>query len=106
KLLRVVQDGLVQPLGSNRAVAVDVRLCAATNRDLDDEVEHGRFRRDLYARLSKVVLHVPGLAARRGDLLDWVDRLWAAWFRERGRAAPALTLKPAAVAAILAHGWP
>ncbi len=105
KLLRVVQDGQVQPLGSSRAVTVDVRLCAATHRELADDVEGGRFRRDLYARLAKLELRVPSLSARRGDLLDWVDRLWAAWFRERGRPAPALAFKPAAASAIVHHAW-
>jgi transcriptional regulator of acetoin/glycerol metabolism len=49
---------------------------------------------------------VPGLAERRGDLLDWIERLWGLWFRERGRPAPPLALKPAAAAAIVNHGWP
>ena len=106
KLLRVVQDGLVQPVGAARPVAVDVRVCAATNRELADEVERGGFRRDLHARLSKIELRVPALTARRGDVLDWVDRLWAAWFRERGKPAPALALKPAASSAIVLHAWP
>ena len=105
KLLRVVQDGVVQPLGASRAIAVDVRLLAATNRTLADEVERGRFRRDLHARLAKLELRVPALAERRGDVLDWIERLWAAWFRERGRGAPALTWRPAAAAAVVLAPW-
>ena len=105
KLLRVVQDGSVQPLGGNRAIAVDVRLCAATNRDLRDEIERGQFRRDLYARLAKFELRVPSLAARRGDVLAWIDRLWAAWFAQRGKVAPALSWRPAAARALVLHRW-
>ena len=105
KLLRVVQDGSVQPLGSNRAIAVDVRLCAATNRELRDEIERGQFRRDLYARLAKFELRVPSLADRRGDVLAWCDRLWAAWFAQRGRPVPPLTWRPAAASALVLHRW-
>jgi transcriptional regulator with GAF, ATPase, and Fis domain len=105
KLLRVVQDGVVQPVGSSRTITVDVRLVAATNRELGVSVDAGEFRRDLLARLSKWELRLPSLAARRGDLLDWVERMWRAWHRERdeSRAMPQLT--PGAVAAILTAPW-
>ena len=105
KLLRVVQDGVVQPVGSSKAVPVDVRLVAATNRELAASVEAGEFRRDLHARLAKWELRVPSLAARRGDLLDWVDRLWRAWHLERDEVNPPPRFTPGAAAAILGAPW-
>jgi two-component system NtrC family response regulator len=105
KLLRVVQDGVIQPIGARQATTVDVRLIAATNRDLAAEIDAGRFRRDLHARLARLELRVPSLAARRGDVLDWIDRLWATWCRDRDRPAAPLEWRPAAATAILDHAW-
>jgi DNA-binding NtrC family response regulator len=68
KLLRVVQDGVIEPLGTNAGVRVDVRLVSATNRDLKKAIAEGRFREDLYYRLHGVGLHLPPLRDRPGDL--------------------------------------
>ena len=69
KLLRALEEGKVRPLGSDTTVDVDVRVVAATNRDLESDVEEGRFREDLFYRVNVVTLHVPPLRARGNDIL-------------------------------------
>lgn len=118
KLLRALQEGEVLPIGGIQPLRVDVRVIAATHRDLARAVDEGRFRQDLYARLALWELHVPALRERRGDLLDWVDRMYAAWVRERLRASirtgQALGPPPAdrlrfdadAIEVLLRSAWP
>jgi transcriptional regulator with GAF, ATPase, and Fis domain len=106
KLLRALQEREVLAVGATRPVKIDVRVCAATNRDLAAAVEREGFRRDLHARLALWELIAPPLRARRVDLLDWLDRAHQRWCAERGRAAAPLELTPAAVEAILLHAWP
>jgi len=84
KLLRVLQEREVMPLGSSQTYDVDVRVIAATNADLIALVDSGGFRRDLYARLAMWEVNVPPLRDRRPDLLAWADRLFARWATERG----------------------
>ena len=69
KLLRVLQQRTVRPVGGDEEIAFDARVVAATNRDLEDEVEHGRFREDLFHRINVVAITVPSLRARAGDVL-------------------------------------
>jgi transcriptional regulator with GAF, ATPase, and Fis domain len=105
KLLRAIQEREVRPVGSTRTFPVDVRVIAATNRNLASQVEQGGFRRDLYGRLSLWEIVIPPLRRRRGDLFMWMERLRERWLAERlrpaaarpwafeGRAAEALLLR-------------
>ena len=68
KLLRVLQERRIQPLGDSREIAVDVRVIAATHQDLEDKIAAGTFREDLYHRLNVVRVHVPPLRERREDI--------------------------------------
>ncbi len=104
KLLRVVQDGQLQRVGSDRAHHADVRLIAATNRNLAEEVRAGRFRADLYHRISVYPMRVPPLRERGRDVL-----LLAGTFIEENRrrmGLRGLRLAHAAHTALLAHDWP
>jgi len=104
KLLRVLQNGQLQRIGSDSEHKVDVRLIAATNRDLAEEVRDGRFRADLYHRLSVYPLRVPPLRERGRDVL-----LLAGFFLEENRARLGLLsirLGQDAQAALLSYNWP
>jgi DNA-binding NtrC family response regulator len=99
RLLRALEEGTVKRLGATAMRRVDVRVIAATNRNLEDEVEAGRFRRDLFFRLSGAVVEVPPLRER----LDDVAILARAILDE---VAGPLGISPATVAALCAHDWP
>jgi transcriptional regulator with GAF, ATPase, and Fis domain len=107
KLLRVLQDGLVSPVGSTKTMSVDVRVLAATNRDLTSAIDEGTFRRDLYARLALWEIAIPPLRARRGDIMMWINRLHDCWVEQRtDKARYALDFLPDAVESIVLHDWP
>jgi DNA-binding NtrC family response regulator len=104
KFLRAIQEREVTPLGSTRPIPVDVRLIAATNRDMDAEVRTGRFRADLFYRLNVVHIEVPPLRARREDLPLLVTH-FLGLYSERYRVAPK-RIRPDALARIAAYDWP
>jgi two-component system response regulator AtoC len=104
RLLRVLEDGKVRRIGGSRDVAVDVRLVAATARDLDEAAQSGQFRQDLLYRLKVVHVHVPPLRERRSDLPLLIEVLVGRVAVRLGRPAPAVG--PGALALLEAHSWP
>ena len=101
KLLRVLQEKEVRPVGSNQRVKVDVRIIAATNRDLEAAYKAGTFRKDLYFRLNVVTVHVPALRERRSDIPMLVN-----WFCERYAPGADLRVSNAAMKALMNYDWP
>jgi two-component system response regulator AtoC len=101
KLLRVLQEKEVRPVGSNQRVKVDVRVIAATNRDLEAAYKNGTFRKDLYFRLNVVTVHVPALRERRSDIPMLVN-----WFCERYAPGSDLRASNAAMKALMNYDWP
>jgi DNA-binding NtrC family response regulator len=103
KLLRALQEGEIEPLGSNKLVAFDARVIAATSRDLPALVRDGRFREDLYYRLNVLPLRVPPLRERRGDIPALVEALGEDMAQRSGEAPP--ELMPDALALLAAQHW-
>jgi len=101
KLLRVLQEKEVRPVGSNQRTKVDVRVIAATNRDLEAAYKNGTFRKDLYFRLNVVTLYVPSLRERRSDI-----PLLVHWFLERYASGSELHVTSAAMKALAQYEWP
>ncbi|HKA25390.1 MAG TPA: sigma 54-interacting transcriptional regulator, partial [Candidatus Eisenbacteria bacterium] len=103
KLLRVLQDGAVQRLGSTRDIHVDARVVTATNVDLGRALAEGRFREDLYHRLSVFEIQVPRLADHADDIPVLVDHFLARYGARR--ALPLERVSPEAMKALLSHPW-
>ena len=104
KLLRVLQEREMIPVGGTEPVPVDVRLIAATNRELEDDMKTGRFRSDLYYRLNVIAIHLPPLRSRKDDIPVIADAVLRRLAAER-RGEPK-RLAPEAVDAIMAYDWP
>jgi two-component system response regulator HupR/HoxA len=104
KLLRVLQEGEVRPVGASRPVLVNVRVIAATHRDLEQDVRSGRFREDLYYRIAGITLCVPPLRERSADILPIADMLLVRAGQELGR--PDVRFASDVRANLLAYPWP
>ena len=100
KLLRALQEGEVRPVGSPRPVAVDVRIIAATNRDLEDDVASGRFREDLYYRIAGMTLYLPSLRERPQDIPLIVDELL------KRSSSSDLRMSADAMNLLVGYSWP
>ncbi|HPG24037.1 MAG TPA: sigma-54 dependent transcriptional regulator [Myxococcota bacterium] len=104
KLLRVLQEGIVEPVGGNRRIRVDVRIVSSTNRDLDASIAEGSFRQDLYYRLNVFRIVLPALRNRKQDIPELADSFLAQFGAELGKKRLALTEE--AVRALVAYDWP
>jgi two-component system nitrogen regulation response regulator GlnG len=103
KILRVLQEQQFQRVGGVDTVTTDVRLIAATHRDLSAMARQGAFREDLYYRLSVVTVHLPPLRERGDDLPDLIAHLWGRFCRQSGRE---VALSPEALAVLTRYPWP
>jgi two-component system NtrC family response regulator len=104
KILRVLQEGSLYRTGGNKRVDVDVRVVCATHQDLDEAIAEGRFRRDLYYRISTVVIHVPPLRERKEDVPVLARHFAERAARKEKRPPPEVS--PAAMRALEDHTWP
>lgn len=104
KLLRVLQEGEIRPLGSDKPHKVDVRVVAATNKDLDDEVRAGNFRKDLYFRLAGLVIDLPPLSARPEDIPALAFHLLGKAIEEHGKPISGITAE--AIECMKRYQWP
>ncbi|NOX57125.1 MAG: sigma-54-dependent Fis family transcriptional regulator [Planctomycetes bacterium] len=104
KLLRVLQEHEFERVGDTRTIQVDCRFIAATNRDLLEEIEAGRFREDLYYRLNVIPIYLPPLRDRREDIPQLVEHFVRTYARANDRAAP--QVDPRVIDVLQAYSWP
>jgi two-component system response regulator HupR/HoxA len=104
KLLRVLQEGEIRPVGSRQTHKVDIRVVAATNKELEAEVRTGRFREDLYYRLSGVIVHLPALRDRRCDIPILARVLLEKAQKQLGKSVSGLSAE--AISCMTAYNWP
>ncbi|MEW5924599.1 MAG: sigma 54-interacting transcriptional regulator, partial [Candidatus Zixiibacteriota bacterium] len=104
KLLRVLEDRKVERLGSEESISLDFRLIAATNRDLGAMMKEGKFREDLYYRLSVIIISLPTLAERPGDVLLLAEKFLEAFSNKLGREIKGFD--PAAASLLVSYNWP
>ena len=103
KLLRVIEDGEVTPVGSEKSIKVDIRVVAATNRDLEKMVEEGSFRKDLYYRLNSVIIEIPPLRERKDDIPFLANRFLQDYCMEYG--ANILSFSHEVMEVFKAYNW-
>jgi DNA-binding NtrC family response regulator len=104
KLLRVLQDGSFERLGSNKTIKTDVRIISASNRDLHDEVKHGRFREDLFHRLNVFTIHIPPLRERKEDIPVLSEYFVSRAEKETGKHIKGISSE--ALKLLISHNWP
>jgi len=104
KVLRALQEQVVEPVGGHSSVRVDVRVIAATNKELGEEIRHGRFREDLFFRLNVIPIFVPPLRERSDDIMRLAEHFVAEFAREYGRRPK--TFSPHAVGVLRTYRWP
>lgn len=104
KILRVLQERIIQPVGAQNTVSVNVRIFSATHQDLEDAITAGGFRQDLFYRLKGIELRVPPLRSRREDILVLANYFLERWAIQSSSVRP--DLSPKSVDALLAHTWP
>src|ERR1051325_2091455 len=105
KLLRVLQENAIRPIGGHAETAVDVRVVAATNRNLAQEIASGRFREDLFYRIAVLTINVPPLRNRCSDIPLLID-CFLRQAEKKVRSTRQHTFDPEAIAALSAYGWP
>jgi DNA-binding NtrC family response regulator len=103
KVLRAIEEQEVRRIGSNQVIRVDVRIIAASNRNLAQQVEEGRFRQDLYYRLRVIEIDLPSLRERREDIPLLVEHFLKKFGEERGRN---FSVSPLALSALMSYAWP
>jgi transcriptional regulator with PAS, ATPase and Fis domain len=104
KLLRVIEERRIERLGSEESVSLDVRLIAATNKELADLIKEGKFRDDLYYRLNVITIHMPSLLERPGDILLLAGKFLNDFSRKLGKTATGFS--PEAAAVLISYHWP
>lgn len=104
KTLRALEEGKIQRIGSEAPTTVDVRVIAATNKDLESEIEAGEFREDLYYRLNIITIEVPPLRERRDDIPDLVSHFVERFSEEQG--VPVREIDPGAMIELMGREWP
>lgn len=104
KLLRLLQEGEIRPVGATRPIKVTVRMLAATNRELENDVEAGTFRRDLFHRLNVIRLDIPPLRERRGDIPTLIRHF--SLKHDTGRTKEPLSVSDDALRVLMEYAWP
>ncbi|MBM4288596.1 MAG: sigma-54-dependent Fis family transcriptional regulator [Deltaproteobacteria bacterium] len=104
KILRVLQDHQFERIGGNKTLKVNIRVIAATNRDLQELVQNGRFREDLFYRLNVIPIRIPPLRERRADIPILVDHFIQDFSKKKKKPTPRLT--PAAMSRLESYAWP